>query len=78
MDRTKKKFLSPCTAVIIVMYAIFKLNPIVSDGTCVLCNVHPTYLFYTSPPSINLTTVSSKAEVKFFICERLKGYTFEL
>ena len=65
MGRTKKKFLSPCTAVITVMYAIFKLNPIVSDGTCVLYNVHPT-LFYTSVPSVNLTTVSSEAESQIF------------
>ena len=29
------------------MYAIFEINAIVSECTCVLFNIHPTYLFYT-------------------------------
>ena len=36
-------FLSLCTTVIIVMYAMFKINAIVSECTCVFYNVHPTY-----------------------------------
>ena len=35
------------------MYAIFKINPIVLESTCVFHDAHPTYLFYTSQPSNN-------------------------
>ena len=47
-------FLFLWTTVIIVMYAIFKINSIVSEWACLFYNVHPTYLFYNSQPSNNL------------------------
>ena len=43
-------FLSICTIVTTVMCAIFKINPVVPECTCVFNNVHPTYLFYNSQP----------------------------
>ena len=52
--RPNKGFFSSLyTTVIIVMYAIFKINHIVSECACVFYNAHPTYLFYTSQPSNN-------------------------
>ena len=50
---TRGLFSSLCTTVIIAMYAIFKINPIVSECTLVSYNVYPTYLFYTNQTSNN-------------------------
>ena len=56
-DRPKKGlFLSLCTTMIIVMYAIFKINPIISECTCDIYNVHPIYYF--TPVNIQITPIA--------------------
>lgn len=42
-----------CNTVIIVTHTVFRINPSISECTCVFYNVHPTYLFYTSHSSSN-------------------------
>ena len=51
-----------------------KINPIVSECTCVFYTVHATYLFYTSQPSNN--SIASQLIAEFFIFEQVKGFTF--
>ena len=80
--RKRDLLLSVCTAVIIVMYAIFNINPVVSECTCVFYNVHPAYLFFTTDPSnnphSNQQAVNIGAESQIFICERVKGSAFKI
>ena len=64
---------SRCTTVIIAMYAIFKINPIVSECTLVSYNVYPTYLFYTNQTSNNPHSSNHQSwELNFSVLNKWK------